>query len=88
MCKINGQSVFRYMFSPVWTWHNIASTNRKVEEAAKAGAAQGKADVEEEIAKQDAETDQLRGEMPMPAVPVKTTGTGINNTTKVGLNLL
>lgn len=91
MCKINGHSIFSYMFQPAWNWKKLA-TSKKDTEATQAETAQNT-----EIP--DTETTEKTGSLSSKKtkkqnlnslkVPLNTTNTGMSmgSQTSVGLNL-
>lgn len=89
MCKINGKSLFYWTFGGGLGEKMLRQHNKKKlqQELAQANAQKKAAEERaEELRKPISE--EVQGEMPAPVAPVKTTGTGINNTTpKIGLNL-
>ncbi len=88
MCKVNGHSIFSYGWdaNPFKDWKRFNSKNDAKTAMANAQIAQYEKQTRE---LQKPVSTEVEGTMPVPVVPVKTVGTGINNNTtpKMGLNL-
>lgn len=90
MCKINGKSFFSWFYNPIGTAFSSHNKQKSKQEVAQINA-QKRAEEKKLKELSKPETNEVEGEMPVPAAPVtpvKTTGTGINNTQpRIGLNL-
>ncbi len=94
MCKINGHSIFSYMFQPAWNWKKLATSKKNG-----AGSAGNHTNTIENMNVSDTETTEKTGSLSSKKtkkqdlsslkVPLNTSSTGatIGNQTSVGLNL-
>lgn len=93
MCKVNGHSIFSYMFQPVWNWKKLSNSKKK------GNAAQNTEEVEaptvpakdtlQDTAKSAQTNKPTNKDITSLRVPLNTQGTGSNSGTKqLGLNLL
>lgn len=95
MCKINGHSIFTYMFQP-WNASKLYNSNARAKETAAAQAEKEEAERKAAIGETDEETatvaktnESKNKEITSLRVPLKTQGVGSNvSQDRVGLNLL
>lgn len=89
MCKINGKSLFYWTFGGGLGGKMLRQHNKKRTQQEVAQADAEKKAAEEKLADLNKpEQTEVEGNMPTPVVPIKTTGTGVNNTLpRIGLNL-
>lgn len=89
MCKINGHSIFSYMFQPVTNWKKLNKSNKTTKKEEVLSDPVTNKDIMQDTA---SGVDNLKTEKtPITAlrVPLNTQGTGSNTGNKqVGLNLL
>jgi len=90
MCKVNGHSIFSYGYdaNPFKDWKRFNSKNEGKAAAALAQQKAAEAEMQKVIDANKADKAGLVGEMPAPVTPVETKGTGLNNQSNVGLNLI
>ena len=80
--------MFTWLLQPAWNWKKLSKSS---DTGLTKQANQERMAAEKQIEELNETHEGFEGEMPepkAPVTPVKTTGTGINSSTKVGLNLI
>lgn len=96
MCKINGHSLFSYMFQPAWNWKKLASSKERERRTADAlnEAAQAKQDASkgDEVSKtaSNAQVNKPNKNQSLSSLRVpleNSVGASLGGTQALGLNL-